>query len=311
MTVNVLFAGGADRWPQYEEPLRAALDEAGVTARLAQDIPPDQVDYIVYSPGSWLQDFTPYTRARAVLNLWAGVENIVDNPTLHLPLARMVDEGLTQGMVEWVTGHVLRHHLGLDTHVLHQDGVWRNDQVPPLAHDRPVTILGLGALGRACGAALAALGFPVTGWSRTPRDIARLTCRHGADGLRGALETGRIVVLLLPRTAETENIIDAETLALMPHGAVIVNPGRGPLVDDDALLAALDTGQIGHATLDVFREEPLPPEHPFWAHPQVTVTPHIASETRPASAARVIAENVRRGEAGEALLHLVDRDRGY
>jgi glyoxylate/hydroxypyruvate reductase A len=312
LPVTVLFAAKSDRWEAYEGPLRTALAEADVEADLVTEAAPETVDYIVYAPNSGIDDFRPFTRLKAVLNLWAGVEDVVGNPTLEVPLARMVDdEGLTQGMVEWVTGHVLRHHLGLDTHVLHQDGVWRNDQVPPLAHDRPVTILGLGALGRACGAALAALGFPVTGWSRTPRDIAGLTCRHGADGLRGALETGRIVVLLLPRTAETENIIDAETLALMPHGAVIVNPGRGPLVDDDALLAALDTGQIGHATLDVFREEPLPPEHPFWAHPQVTVTPHIASETRPASAARVIAENVRRGEAGEALLHLVDRDRGY
>jgi glyoxylate/hydroxypyruvate reductase A len=257
-----------------------------------------------------VQDFTPFTRARAVLNLWAGVEKIVGNPTLRLPLVRMVDHGLTQGMVEYVSGHVLRHHLGMDAHILRQDGVWRPD-APPLARDRRVSVLGLGALGAACAQMLVALGFPVTGWSRRPREIAGLRCLSGEDGLHRTLAEADILVLLLPLTPETENLLDAVRLALLPRGAVIVNPGRGPLIDDDALLAALDSGALGHATLDVFRVEPLPPAHPFWTHPRVTVTPHIASETRPDSAAEVIAENIRRGEAGEAFLYLVDPEAGY
>jgi glyoxylate/hydroxypyruvate reductase A len=118
-------------------------------------------------------------------------------------------------------------------------------------------------------------------------------------------------VTLLPLTPETENLLDAARLALPARGAALINPGRGPLIDDDALLAALDTGRIGHATLDVFRTEPLPRDHPYWAHPRVTVTPHVASATRPATAAQVIVENIRRAEAGEPLLHLVDRARGY
>jgi len=310
MTPNILFAGGDARWRVYEAPLRRALDDAGVAANLATDMPADEVDYIVYTPDSAVQDFTPFTRARAVLNLWAGVEGIVDNPTLHLPLARMVDHGLTQGMVEWVTGHVLRHHLGMDTHILHQDGVWRSD-VPPLAPSRGVSVLGLGALGAACARMLASLGFQVTGWSRRPKEIDALRCLSGAEGLDTALAEAEILVLLLPLTPQTECLLDAARLARLPEGAVILNPGRGPLIDDDALLAALDTGHVGHATLDVFREEPLPPEHPFWAHPRVTVTPHIASETRPETASQVIAENIRRGEAGEPFVHLVDRDAGY
>ncbi|MEM1341336.1 MAG: glyoxylate/hydroxypyruvate reductase A [Pseudomonadota bacterium] len=310
MAVNVLFAARPERWPQYEQPLRHALAEAGIKAHLANDIPAGEVDYIVYAPNSPLQDFTSYTRTKAVLNLWAGVEDIAPNATLTQPLARMVDDGLERGMVEWVVGHVLRHHLGMDDHILGQDGVWRHT-VPPLAPDRPVTMLGLGALGQACAAALVRLGFPVTGWARSQKDIPGLVCHTGKSGLRDALSVAQIVVLLLPLTDATENVLNAETLGYMPRGAVVINPGRGGLIDDAALLNALDSGGIGHATLDVFRTEPLPPDHPFWAHERVTVTPHIASETRPETAARVIAENIRRGEAGEPLLFLVDRSLGY
>ncbi|MFP4274711.1 MAG: 2-hydroxyacid dehydrogenase [Paracoccaceae bacterium] len=311
MTVTILFAARADRWKEYEAPLTRALDALDLDYRLVTEAAPETVDYIVYAPNSDLQDFTPYTRCKGVLNLWAGVENVVGNPTLTQPLARMVDdEGLTQGMVEWVTGHVLRHHLGMDAHILGQDGVWRKD-TPPLSRDRRVTILGLGVLGAACARALAGLGFDVAGWSRSPKRIEAVTVFSGEDGLALALARAEILVLLLPLTEQTENLLDAARIAALPRGAVVINPGRGALIQDDALLAALDAGHLAHATLDVFRTEPLPPAHPFWTHRRVTVTPHIASETRPDSAARVIAENIRRGEAGEPLLHLVDRDAGY
>ena len=302
---TVLFATPS-LWPEYRDALPAALAEAGIDATLVTEAAPEMVDYIVYAPSSPLQDFTPYTRTRAVLNLWAGVERITGNPTLTQPLTRMVDPGLTEGMVEWVTGHTLRHHLGMDRHIVNPGHVW-DPTCPPLARERPVTILGMGALGSACATALRALNFPVTGWSRT----AKPGCLHGEDGLAQALATAQILVTLLPKTPETENLMNADRLALLPQGAVILNPGRGPLIDDDALLAALDAGQIGHATLDVFRVEPLPQDHPFWTHPRVTVTPHIAADTRALTASKVIAENIRRGEAGEPFLHLVDRARGY
>jgi glyoxylate/hydroxypyruvate reductase len=308
---KVLFAARDKDWDQYREVLPRALSAAGVDADLARDHPPEEVDWIVYAPSGPVSDFSPFRRAKGVLSLWAGVERIVGNASLTQPLTRMVDEGLRQGMVEWVAGHVLRHHLGLDRHILHQDGVWRS-QAPKLARDRPVTVLGLGELGSACALALAGLGFPVTGWSRRPTEEPRLArTLSGTDGLTRALRGAEIVVLLLPLTPDTENLMDAGRLALPARGFVLLNPGRGALVDDDALLAALDAGQVGHATLDVFRQEPLPPDHPYWAHPSVTVTPHIAAETRPDTAARVIAENIRRGEAGEPLLYLVDRSAGY
>ncbi|MEM8538368.1 MAG: glyoxylate/hydroxypyruvate reductase A [Pseudomonadota bacterium] len=310
MSINVLFAARPEHWKIYKPLLHQALEQRNVTARVTTDCAPDQADYLVYSPTGGLTDFTPYTNTKVVLSLWAGVERIVINPTLTQPLTRMVDDGLERGMVEWVTGHVLRYHLGMDAHLQGQDGEWRT-AVPPLAPDRCVTILGLGALGQACGHALAQLGFDVSGWSRSVKDIPGLRCLSGEDGLALALSTAQILVLLLPLTDATENLINPATLGQLPNGAFLINPGRGPLIDDVALLAALDHGQLAHATLDVFRQEPLPPDHPFWAHPKVTVTPHIASETRPETASQVVAENIRRSEAGEPLLYLVDRALGY
>ena len=308
--INVLFAAKPECWPTYEAPLRAALAKEGIKAHLAQDIAPDQVDYIVYAPNSDLQDFTPYTRAKAVLNLWAGVEQITGNETLKIPLARMVDPGLTKGMVEWVMGHVMRYHLGMDAHIVNPSHAW-TVKTPPLAQEREVVIFGLGALGTACAQALLGLGFRVTGWSRSAKDVEGVTCLNGEDGLAEALRRAEIAVTLLPDTPATANLFNAETLAQMPRRAFLINPGRGSLIDDKALIAALDSGQIAHATLDVFRVEPLPQEHPFWAHPQVTVTPHIAAETRASTASEVIVENIKRGEQGAPFINLVDRALGY
>lgn len=307
--IKVQFAARPERWATYQAPLRAAFASAGLQVDLRQDHPAAEVDYVIYAPNSDLQDFTPYTACKAVLSLWAGVEKITDNTTLTQPLCRMVDPGLTAGMVEWVCGHVLRYHLNID-HSLKTQDRW-DPCVPPLAQERPVTILGLGALGAACAKALSQLGFPVTGWSRSAKDIAGIHCLQGEDGFTRALEQAQILVLLLPDTAATENTLNAQTLALLPKGARLINPGRGPLIDDAALLAALNSGQIAHATLDVFRQEPLPQDHPYWAHPNVTVTPHIAAETRPQTAAQMIATNIQRNESGAPLLNQVNRSLGY
>ncbi len=305
---NIRFAALPIRWEQYEAPLRAAFADVGLSdIAMSTDIPPADVDYVIYAPNSDVQDFTPYTRCKAVLSLWAGVETIVENRTLTQPLCRMVDHSLTQGMVEWVTGHVLRHHLGMDTHITATPGTW--DPVsPPVAWDRKVTVLGLGALGTACARSVSAIGFNTHGWARTPKTIDGVTCH---TDLHAALDKADGVILLLPDTKATENTLNQETLSRLNAGAFVLNPGRGPLIDDEALITALDSGQLSHATLDVFRVEPLPKAHPFWAHPKITVTPHIAAETRPKWASKTIAENVRRGEAGEPFLHLVDRARGY
>lgn len=325
----VLFATERRAWRLYEVPLQAALTDVGfhlagdsesssdddldliAESDLGAGVDPAEVDYIIYSMYSSVQDFSVFPNLRAVFNLWAGVESVIANPTLKVPLARMVDPiGLTAGMVEWVTGHVLRHHLGIDRDITRTDSVW-DPVIPPLAADRRISVLGLGELGNACAGALVGLGFDVAGWSRRARSVEGVAVYSGSDGLDAALSGAQIVVLLLPLTPDTHNVLDARTLDLLAPGAVVINAGRGALIDDDAVLAALDSGRLGHATLDVFRTEPLPSDHRFWSHPSVTVTPHVASFTRPASASKVLATNLRRAVDEQPLLHLVDPTIGY
>lgn len=310
MTINALFSAPPRQWDRYRPHLEAAFARAELDVALSRDHAPADVDYILFAPGGPVGDFGPYIRARGVFSLWAGVEKIVGNATLTQPLTRMVDDGLREGMRDWVVGHVMRHHLGMDTHIRRTAPDW-TPVTPRLARERLVTVLGLGELGMTCALALTDLGFPVTGWSRNPKGAPLARCLSGPAGLHDALTGTEIVVLLTPLTPDTENLMNAEFLALPAPGAVILNPGRGGLIDDDALLAALDRGQIGHATLDTFRVEPLPDDHPFWHHPRVTITPHIAAETRPAISADVLVENIRRGEAGLPFLYQVDRNAGY
>lgn len=309
--INVLFSALPERWDFYQEALVESFSQAGLDVNLQRDFAdPTEVDYLIFAANGPVSDFRPFVNAKAILNLWAGVDQLVNNPTLTLPLTRMVDEGLSDGMREYVCGHVLRHHLGMDKYITATTTEWA-PVVPPLARDRTVGILGLGALGQTCAQSLSHLNFNTLGWSRRLKSIDGVTCFAGNRGLADMLAQADILVLLLPLTAQTESILNEETIALLPKGAVIINPGRGGLIDDDALLAALEKGHISHATLDVFQVEPLPPEHPYWQSPNVTVTPHIASETRANTAAAIIADNILRGETGQELRFLVDRTTGY
>lgn len=306
--MRVLYAAPAASWDRWSTHLRAACPEM----ELLRGGDPASFDALIYAPGypenGEPLDFRPFTRARLIQSLWAGVERIVGNATLTQPLCRMVDPGLERGMVEYCAGWALRLHLGMDAYL--QDGVWRNDLAPPLAGERRMTVLGTGALGAAVARALAGLGFDVVGWSASGRAVEGLRVLPG-EALAEALGRAEILISLLPDTPVTRGLLDAARFALLPRGAALINPGRGTLIVEDDLLTALDAGQVGHAVLDVFQTEPLPPAHPFWAHPRVTVTPHIAAETRPQTAALLVAENLRRAMKGEPLLHRVDRERGY
>ncbi|MEM7189804.1 MAG: glyoxylate/hydroxypyruvate reductase A [Pseudomonadota bacterium] len=301
-----------DETDAWREGLLAGMAGRGLSIA-GPEVPKSDIDYLVYNIDSGLMDFADYTGLRAIFNTWAGLEQVLGRVTWpdHVPFCRMVEPGLTEGMVEYFLAHVLRYHMEVDTFQANSAaGIWDKLE-PPLARDRTVGILGLGALGQATAEALVPLRFKVCGWSRSPKDIAGVTCFHGADGLAETLKRSEILVVILPQTAATIHILNAETLALMPKGARIINAGRGPLIDDDALLDALASGQIGHATLDVFSTEPLPSDRAFWGHPSVTVTPHIAAVTRAGSASQAILQQIDRHMAGEPLLHIVDSARGY
>ncbi|MHA1530335.1 MAG: NAD(P)-dependent oxidoreductase [Alphaproteobacteria bacterium] len=315
MAPVVLFAGNIDKRGAYGEHLPAAAAEAGIEIDLRldpADADPAAVDYIILAPDGPVTDFTPYTRLGGVLNLWAGVEAALGLELPRgVPLVRMVEDGLTLGMIDYVAGHVLRHHIDVDRYIdTAPIAEWEVDY-PPLARDRTVGILGLGALGGACARSLAGHGFNVIGWSRSPKEIAGVACRSGTQALDETIAEAEILVLLLPLTDATQRILNARRIALMPPGACLINAARGPLVDHRALLEALGAGLLRHATLDVYDVEPMPPDDPCWAHPRITVTPHIASVTRPATASQAIIAQIARHRRGDPFLHVVDRARGY
>jgi glyoxylate/hydroxypyruvate reductase A len=219
----------------------------------------------------------------------------------------MVDPGMPTSMAETVVANVLALHRYHDEYArLRAKGIWT--ELPPVAAaDRTVAILGLGVLGKAAAAALQTFGFRLVGWNRSGASV---------DGvevvtLDEALASADIVVNLLPLTPQTQDLFCARTFASMRDGAGFVNVARGQHVVDDDLLTALESGRIRHAHLDVFRTEPLPSDHPFWTHPRVTITPHIAAESQPATCLPVIVDNLRRFAAGQPLRNLIDRDRGY
>lgn len=271
-----------------------------------------EIDYVFAwntPPGGWRR----FSGLKAIFSLGAGVDRILSDPALPegVPVVRMVDPGLVAGMREYVALHVLRHHRLLDELARQQaDHEWRPIQAP-LAGQRRVGVLGLGQLGGACAASLAALGFDVAGWTRTPRDAPGIATFSGPAGLAAIAARSEILVNLLPLTPATEGILNASLFEQMPRGAAIVNVGRGAHLVEPDLLSAMWTGQISGATLDVFRIEPLPPEHAFWDEPGITITPHNAAPTIPGSAVATLLANLRAFEAGEPVRDVVDRARGY
>jgi glyoxylate/hydroxypyruvate reductase A len=223
----------------------------------------------------------------------------------------MVDPSLATGMAEFVTMQVLHYHRRMPEVAANQRARLWQPLRPPVAADRTVGILGFGQLGAYCAECLVRLGFDMAVWSRSPKNAPGMTCFAGQAELSAFLARSEIVVCLLPLTPDTVGILDAAAFAAMPRGGFVINVGRGRHVVEPDLLAALDSGQIAGATLDVFAVEPLPEAHPFWAHERVTVVPHISALTQPRTAVPVIADNIRRHRAGLPLLHAVDRARGY
>jgi glyoxylate/hydroxypyruvate reductase len=250
---------------------------------------------------------------KAVLALGAGVDQILRDGTFpsRVPLYRLLDAGLSAQMSEYAIYGVLDFHRRMNEYRAQQvRREWRRlDAVHP--SERTVGVMGLGVLGADLAHKLGVLGFRTLGWSRTAKSLSGVLCFHGEAGLRDFLPKCEIVVVLLPLTPQTQGIVNRATLARLPRGAAIINIARGRHVVDADLLATLDSGHIGHAMLDVFHDEPLPPDHPFWSHQRVFLTPHIAAQPIAELAMRQILENLRRLESGEPPMGRVDPATGY
>jgi len=266
---------------------------------------------LVWRPPAGLLASLP--NLKLIAGLGAGVDHVLADPLLPagVPVVRLIDPYMTAAMSEYVQLQVLRLHRQDPIYLAQQrEHVWR-ERPQPNAAGRRVGVLGMGELGRDAALKLSVLGFDVAGWSRTERRLPGIACFHAAEGLRALLARSEILVCLLPLTPATEGVLDARLFAGLPRGAAIVNCARGPHLVEADLVAALDSGQVSAAILDVFRDEPLPPQHPFWSDPRILVTPHVAAATHAPTAAPVVADNVRRLRQGRPLLHLVDRERGY
>lgn len=293
--------------------LRVALPDVDVptAAELADHDVADVRVAVVDGPDP--ADFARLPRLEWVQSTWAGVDALLGLLPDEVAIARLIDQHLGATMAEAVAAWVLYLHRDMPAYARQQrDRVWRELR-PVRAADRRVGLLGLGEMGRPAAATLVALGFDVAAWTRRPREVDGVTVFHGDDGLDDLLARSDVIVDLLPLTDETTGLLDAARLARLPVGAGLVNFGRGATVDDHALLDALDAGHLGHAVLDVFTVEPLPPGHRYWTHPRVTVLPHISAPTTPDTAAVVVAANVRRFlDTGELPADgVVDRRVGY
>jgi glyoxylate/hydroxypyruvate reductase A len=274
---------------------------------------PSEIEAVVMWTGHDLADLRRYPNLRLVVSMGAGVDHLLapPGPPPGVPVARLVDVRLTQAMSEWVLLNVLRFHR--------QDPEYRAQQAARVWHELPapdtagrrVGILGLGALGADAAGKLAALGFPVSGWSRRPKALPGIACHHGPEGFDALLAASDILVCLLPLTPATRGILDAKAFARLPRGAFLLNAARGGHVVQQDLLAALDSGHLAGAALDVTEPEPLPPDSPLWTHPKLVLTPHVASITIPASVAPQVVENLRRARAGAPILNQVDLAAGY
>jgi glyoxylate/hydroxypyruvate reductase A len=247
-----------------------------------------------------------------IVYLGHGANDFLQRPDLPkgVPVMRLKDPGIIGYMVEYVLLYLLSHRRLQATYQRQQAEHRWHGHIPPLPGDVRVAVLGLGSIGQRFAQTFVSLGYQVHGWARGPHDLPGVVCFHGRDQLRACLRPCDYVVCVLPETNETRGIINVDTLALMKRGAYLINVGRGRLVDDADLMAALDSGQLSGAALDVFRTEPLPPESPLWSHPKVVVTPHESGGTPQGSLAH-IAENYKRLLAGRPLINIADPARGY
>lgn len=249
---------------------------------------------------------------KLVQKLGAGVETIVGNPNLpdHIRITRLRPDAPAQGIAEWFLAYILRAQRHMEFHADAQQRAEWTPKEPVFTPEVVVGVLGLGHIGSRTAKMLRGVGFQVLGWSRSPRHIEGVTCLHGDSALPDLLGRSDHVCAILPSTPQTVGLFGAQMLAAMKPGSQLLNAGRGDLIDETALISALDRGTPGHAVLDVTHQEPLPQDSPLWRHPRVTITPHV-SGWHLGDALSDVAANFQRLQSGAPLLHEVDRTQGY
>jgi glyoxylate/hydroxypyruvate reductase A len=258
-------------------------------------------------------DLARFPSLEVIVSIGAGIDHVLVDPELPagVPIIRTVGDDLTQRMREYVALQVLRHHRDMPRQLQAQaENDW-HAIVVPVAPNRTVGVMGLGNLGAAAAKTLAGLGFTTRGWSKSEKSIEGVETFAGVDGMNTFLSGCEILVNLLPLTDATTGILNADLFAKLAPGASVINCARGGHLVDDDLLAALGSGQIKQATIDVFHIEPLPTEHPFWDHPAITVTPHVASQIDAATGGRLIAANLKAFAKTGTCPDMADASRGY
>jgi glyoxylate/hydroxypyruvate reductase A len=249
---------------------------------------------------------------KVLFALSAGVDQLdLSRLPPSLPVVRLLDPGITRGMCEYASFAVLSLHRDMLRYRQQQNArCWQAHMLQP-AHTRRVGVMGLGAQAQQILATLQPLGFALKGWARSRHQIAGVDCFAGDAQLSAFLSQCDILLCVLPLTEQTQGILDRDVFRQLPHGAALINMGRGGHLVESDLLQALDSGQLSGAVLDVLQEEPAPADHPFWAHPKILLTPHIAAMTQPQSAFAVLLENIRRFQRGEPMAGQIDRQQGY
>lgn len=307
---TIFFYSDLDDPQAWQATLKSALPDLDFIVGPACERP-EAVDVaLVWKPPP--QGLRAFPNLKAVLSLGAGVDQLgLAELDTRIPVARLIDDTLTQRMVEYCLTAVFYFHRHMHLHAANQARrVWTF--IPPVsAASRRVLVLGMGTLGSAVASALVQQGFQVTGWSRRPKQIAGADCCHGDDALTHALGSCDVVINLLPLTTQTAGLLNRDFFARLHPQACLVQVGRGGHLVEADLLAALDQGQLAGAFLDVFEIEPLPASHPFWTHPLLRLTPHVASLSDPDQSASTVVDNIRRAMRGEPLRHAIDRSVGY
>ena len=307
--MKILLATPRDRTETWRAALATALPEA--TIALWPEAPPKPEYALVWKAPAEM--FARVRPTKAIFNLGAGANALLDAPGLpaDIPVIRLEDAGMAVQMAEYVTLAVLRAYREADAYAAQQSkGHWQpRPRIAKMGFG--VGILGFGVLGRSVAEALAPFGFPLSGWSRERKTVSGVRSFAGPAELPEFLERSQVLVCLLPVTPETRGLLDQANLTKLPSGAHLVNIARGEIVVDDDLIALLDSGHLAGATLDVFREEPLPAGHPFWHHPRIALTPHTSAVTQVIDSVAQVAAKIRRIERGEPVTGIIDRARGY